>query len=158
MIKILMGIASIGAAIFCADVALSQATDTPDNYIAIDSCKAVKPPDGAYEESHMEYHCILRVALSDASKGKACLLVTTTPPPSVPLPCQTRNEQRFEEPITFTLGASPKSVYQLSQGGTVIGAVTVVWDEAHEWLTITGNYGGRYKSTAPCAGTTGGSC
>ena len=153
-----VGLFCIAAALLCANGAEAQTPDKPDTYIAIDQCKAVKPPDGAYEESHMEYHCTLRFALSDASKGKACLLVTTTPTPAASLPCQSRNEQRAEEPIVFTVGAPPKSVYQLMQSGSVLGAVTVLWDDAHEWLTITGNYGGNYKATSPCAGTTGGSC
>jgi len=142
----------------CAAFATAQTPERTGNFVAIDECKSVKPPDGAYEESHYEYHCTFRFALSDAAKGKACVLVTTTPPASVPLPCQSRSEQRFEESIVFTVGSPAKSVYQVTQGDALIGAVTVIWDESHEWLTITGNYGGNYKPTSPCAGTQGGSC
>ena len=142
----------------CAAFATAQTPDKAGNYVAIDQCKAVKPPDGAYEESHYEYHCTFRFALSDPTQGKACVLVTPTPPPANPVPCQARNEQRFEEEVVFTIGTPSKSVYQVTQGARSIGAVTVLWDEAHEWLTITGNYGGNYKATSPCAGTTGGSC
>lgn len=154
----LMGLACTVAAICGASIVGAQTAAKPADFIAIDQCTSVKPPDGAYEESHMEYHCTFRYALSDASKGPACLLVTTGPVPAGPTPCQTRSEQRFEEPIVFTFGTAPKTVYQLSQGGKVIGTVTVAWDDAHDWLTITGNYGGAYKATTPCAGSSGGSC
>ncbi len=130
----------------------------PDNYVAIDQCKTVKPPDGYYEESHVEYHCTLHFAVADASKGKACILTTLTPPATYQPPCQVKDQQRYEEELVITVGSPAQAVYTVKQGDTVIGAVTVKWDELHEWLTITGNYGGNYKPTSPCAGTKGGSC
>jgi hypothetical protein len=138
--------------------AMAQTSGKPDNWVAVDQCKAVKPENGIYAESHMEYHCTFHFAVADASKGKACVLVTTTPPAKYPLPCQVKEQQQYEEAIEITEGSPAQTVYTVKQGDTTIGAVTVKWDEVNEWLTVTGNYGGNYKATSPCAGTTGGSC
>lgn len=141
-----------------AAFATAQTPERTGNYVAIDQCKAIKPPDGAYEESHYQYQCTFRYQLAEPSKGKACILATPTPAPTYVQPCRERDEARFEEPVSFTVGAPAKTVYKVTQGDTVIGEVTVVWDEIREWLTITGNYGGNYKATSPCGESTGGSC
>lgn len=157
MMKLIVSIPCM-ALLLSAPFAVAQTPERSGNYVAVDQCKAVKPPDGAYEESHYEYHCTFRYQLADASKGKACILATPTPAPTYPQPCRERDEARFEEPLSFTVGAPSRTVYKVTQGSAVIGEVTVVWDEVREWLTVTGNYGGNYKATSPCGGGPGGSC
>lgn len=154
----LIWMASMGAVTASAQTSAKQEANKPASWAAIDQCKAIKPENGIYAESHMEYHCTFHFSVADADKGKACVLITTTPPATYPLPCQVKEQQQYEEAVEFTEGSPAQTVYTVKQGDTTIGTVTVKWDEVNEWLTITGNYGGTYKPTSPCAGTTGGSC